>query len=55
MQNEIVERGKVHLSEYNKAPTVASQKATNFSVIRGASEGIISYCIYLRKAFLNLL
>lgn len=61
MQSEIFERWTVHLSDYKNSPTVTSQKATNFSVIGGASEGILSYCIYLRKAregtksFLNLL
>ena len=50
MQSELVERGRVYLSEYKNPPSVTSQKATNLSTIGAASEGIINYCIYLRKA-----
>lgn len=55
MQNGTAERGRVHLSECNHAPTVTSHKATDFFVIGQASEGIICYCLCLGKAFLNLL
>lgn len=48
MQSEIVERGKVHLSEYNNSPTQKSCKG--FSDIGGIPEWMMSYRIYLRKA-----
>lgn len=50
MQSEIVERGRVYLSEFKNSPSVTSQKAANLSTVGADSEGIINYCICLRKA-----